>query len=49
MSAYVRAGDNAKAKETRDKFLKQIKEEGLFSEEELESVVKEFIEGIYIL
>ena len=49
MSAYVRAGENEKAAETRDKYLKQIREEGAFSEEELKSVEKEFNEGIYIL
>ncbi|MCR4945747.1 MAG: helix-turn-helix domain-containing protein [Lachnospiraceae bacterium] len=49
MSAYVRAGDNAKAEETRENYLKQIKEEGLFADEELKSVIKEFTEGIYIL
>ena len=49
MSAYVRAGENEKAKETCDKYLNKIREEGTFSEEELRSVEKEFTEGIYIL
>ncbi len=49
MSAYVRAGEKGKAEETRDKYLKEIREKGVFSEEELKSVEKEFNEGIYIL
>ena len=49
MSAYVRAGENEKAKETRDNYLKDIREKGVFSQEELQSVEKEFNEGIYIL
>ena len=49
MSAYVRAGENDKAKEVRDKYLKEIRENKIFSEEELKSVEKEFNEGIYIL
>ena len=49
MSAYVRAGENEKAKETRDDYLKMIREKGMFTEEELRSVEKEFNEGIYIL
>ena len=49
MSAYVRAGENDKAKEARDKYLKDIREKGVYSEEELKSVEQEFNEGIYIL
>lgn len=49
MSAYVRAGEKAKAEETRVKYLQEIREKGVFSEEELKSVEKEFNEGIYIL
>lgn len=49
MSAYVRAGENEKAKETRDKYLREIRGNKDFSEEELKSVEKEFNEGIYIL
>ena len=49
MSAYVRAGENDKAKEVRDKYLSRIREEGIFTEDELKSVEKEFMEGIYIL
>ena len=49
MSAYVRAGENEKAKETRDKYLKEVRESGIFSEDVLKSVEKEFNEGIYVL
>ena len=49
MSAYVRAGEKEKAEETRDKYLKEIGENKIFSEVELKSVEKEFNEGIYIL
>ncbi|MBR4819854.1 MAG: helix-turn-helix transcriptional regulator [Clostridiales bacterium] len=49
MSAYVRAGENEKAIETRDKYLKEIREKGIFTGDELKSVEKEFNEGIYIL
>ena len=49
MSAYVRAGEKDKAEETRDKYLKEIREKKVFPEEELRSVEKEFNEGIYIL
>ncbi len=49
MSAYVRAGNNDKAKEVRDDYLKEIRKNKVFSEEELKSVEKEFNEGIYIL
>ena len=49
MSAYVRAGEKEKAEETRDKYLKEIRENKIFSEVELKSVEKEFNEGIYIL
>ena len=49
MSAYVRAGQNKKAEEVRDKYLNEIREKGVYSEEELKSVEQEFNEGIYIL
>lgn len=49
MSAYLRAGDNEKAKEICDAYLKEIRDNGIFSEEEYRSVEKEFREQIYIL
>ena len=49
MSAYLRAGDKDKAKETCDAYLKEIRENGTFSEEEYKAVEKEFTEQIYIL
>lgn len=49
MSAYKRAGDEAKVKETCDTFLRECRERKLFSDEEYQSVEKEFKEGIYIL
>ena len=49
MSAYVRAGENEKAKEVCDAYLKEIKEKVVFSEEEYLAVEKEFKEQIYIL
>lgn len=49
MSAYVRAGENEKAKEVCDAYLAELKEKGVFSEEEYRSVEKEFKEQIYIL
>ena len=49
MSAYVRAGQKVKAEETRDKYLKDIRENNVFEGEELKAVEKEFTEGIYVL
>ncbi len=49
MSAYVRAGKHEQAKELCDAYLKEIKENGTFSEEEYRAVEKEFREQIYIL
>ena len=49
ISAYVRAGENEKAEETRAKYLKDIRENGVFTGDELKDVEKEFTEGIYIL
>ena len=49
ISAYVRAGQKEKAEETRDKYLKYIRENKVFEGEELKKVEKEFTEGIYIL
>lgn len=49
MSAYLKAGETEKAKEVCDVYLKEIKENNTFSEEEYCSVEKEFKEQIYIL
>ena len=49
MSAYLRAGESEKAKEICDTYLKEVKENGTFSDEEYRSVEKEFREQIYIL
>ena len=49
MSAYLKAGEKEKAKEVCDAYLKGIKENNVFSEEEYLSVEKEFKEQIYIL
>jgi len=49
MSAYLKAGEKEKAKEVCDSYLKEIKENHMFSEEEYASVEKEFKEHIYIL
>jgi len=49
MSAYIRAGEHGKAEQTRDRYLKEIRESGEFTEEELKSVEKEFTDEIYIL
>lgn len=49
MSAYLNAGEQEKAKEVCDTYLKEIKENNTFSEEEYLSVEKEFKEQIYIL
>ena len=49
MSACVRAGKNEQAKEICEAYLKEIKENGTFSEEEYAAVEKEFREQIYIL
>ena len=49
MSAYLRAGEEEKAKELCDTYLAEIKEKKVFSEEEYVAVEKEFKEKIYIL
>ncbi|MBR5798817.1 MAG: helix-turn-helix transcriptional regulator [Lachnospiraceae bacterium] len=49
MSAYLKAGKEDKAKEICDNYLRDIREKGIFSEEEYKSVEKEFKEKIYIL
>ena len=49
MSAYLRAGENEKAKEICDAYLNEVKEKGTFSDEEYRSIEKEFREQIYIL
>lgn len=49
MSAYLKAGKTEQAKEVCDSYLKSIKENNTFSEEEYLSVEKEFKEKIYIL
>ena len=49
MSAYVRAGENDKASAVRDNYLKDIRESGIYTGDELKDVEKEFTEGIYIL
>ena len=49
MSAYLKAGEEAKAKEVCDSYLAESKEKGVFSEEEYRAIEKEFREKIYIL
>lgn len=49
MSAYLKAGEQEKAKEVCDAYLKEIQEKKTFSEEEYASIEKEFKEQIYIL
>ncbi len=49
MSAYLRAGEEENAKNVCDTYLAEIKEKGIFSEEEYKEVEKEFKEKIYIL
>lgn len=49
MSAYLKAGDTDKANEVCDRYLKEARERGDFSEEEYRSVEKEFREKIYVL
>lgn len=49
MKACVRDGKNEQAKEICETYLKEIKENGTFSEEEYAAVEKEFREQIYIL
>ena len=49
MKACVREGKNEQAKEICETYLKEIKENGTFSEEEYAAVEKEFREQIYIL
>lgn len=49
MSAYWKAGEQEKAKEVCEAYLKEIRETGVWSAEELGSVEKEFREKIYIL
>lgn len=49
MSAYLKAGDENKAKEVCEKYIEKIKNEKSFSEAELAEIEKEFREKIYIL
>ena len=49
MSAYLKAGEEAKAKEVCDAYLEEIKEKNVFAEKEYLAVEKEFREKIYIL
>ena len=49
MSAYLKAGEEEKAKELCETYLAEIKENGEFSGEEYLAVEKEFREKIYIL
>lgn len=49
MSAYLKAGEEEKAKEICDSYLAKIKEDKVFSEEEYLAVEKEFREKIYVL
>lgn len=49
MSAYLRAGEDEKAKEVCDAYLNEIKENGTFTDDEYKAVEKEFREKIYIL
>lgn len=49
MSAYLRFGENEKAQEICESYLKEIRENGTFSEEEYKAAEKEFREKIYIL
>ncbi len=49
MSAYLKAGKDDEAKEICDSYLREIKEKGVFSDEEYAAVEKEFKEKIYIL
>ena len=49
MSAYLKAGENDKAKEICDTYLEEIREKGVFSQEEYAEIEKEFKEKIYIL
>lgn len=49
MSAYIKAGEQEKAKEVCDVYLKEIKENNVYSDEEYRAVEKEFKEQIYIL
>ncbi len=49
MSAYLRAGEKEKAEEVCETYLKTIRENGTFSEDEYKSAEKEFREKIYVL
>lgn len=49
MSAYLKAGEEEKAKEVCEAYLNEIKEKGTFKEEEYQAICKEFREKIYIL
>jgi len=49
MKAYLKAGEDEKAKEICDAYLDEIKEKGVFTEKEYREVEKEFREKIYIL
>ncbi|MDO5155964.1 MAG: helix-turn-helix transcriptional regulator [Eubacteriales bacterium] len=49
MIVFDRAGDKEKANEICENYLKQIKDNNVYSEEEYESIAKEFRERIYQL
>lgn len=49
MKAYLKAGEDEKAKEICDAYLDEVKEKGVFTEKEYREVEKEFREKIYIL
>ena len=49
MSAYLRAGEKEKAEEVCETYLKTIRENGTFSEDEYKSAEKEFRGKIYVL
>jgi len=49
MMVYVKAGEQEKANEICEKYLKKIREEKTFSDEEYLSIEKEFRERIYQL
>ena len=49
MVAYDRAGDKDKANEICENYLKMIKDDSDYSEEEYDAIAKEFRERIYQL
>lgn len=49
MSAYLKAGEKKKADEVCENYLRKIRENRTFKEEELASIEKEFRDKIYIL